>query len=68
LADFDVCKVRPVALALFAGQGAQTQVGFGWGARAVPGDEVAEVVGSTTIASLHDQGVHAAGSEIGELL
>ena len=31
LANFDVCKVSPVALALFTGQGAQAQVGLGWG-------------------------------------
>jgi hypothetical protein len=68
LTDLDVAKVSPIALALFTGQGAQAQVGLGWGARAVPGDEVAEVVGSTAIATLHDHGVQAAGSEIGELL
>ena len=68
LSDLDVTKVTPIALTLFTGQGAQAQVSLGWGARAMPGDDVAEVVGATAIASLHDHGVQAAGSQIGELL
>jgi hypothetical protein len=68
LSDLDVVKVGPVALALFTGQGAQAQVGLGWGARAVPGDDVAKVVGASAVTTLHDHGVQAAGSEIGELL
>jgi hypothetical protein len=67
LSDLDVC-VSPIALALFTGQGAQAQVSLGWGARAVPGDDVAEVVGSTAIATLYDHGMQATGREIGELL
>jgi len=68
LSDLEVAKVAPVTLTLFTGQGAQAQVGLGWGAWAVPGDDVAKVVGATAIATLHDHGVQAAGSEIGELL
>ena len=68
LALLDVTKVPPVTLALFAGQGAQAQVGLGWRAWSVPGDEMAEVVGASTIASLHDHGVQATGGEIGKLL
>jgi hypothetical protein len=49
LSDLDVTKVSPIALTLFTGQGAQAQVSLGWGARAEPGDDVAEVVGSATI-------------------
>ena len=68
LSDFEVCKVSPVALALFAGQGAQAQVGLGRRAWSVAGDDVAEMVGAPAIATLHHHGVQATGSEIGKLL
>ena len=68
LADLDVAKVTPVALALFTGQGAQAQVGLCCGARTVSGDNVTKVIRATTIATLHHHGVEPTGGEVWKLL
>jgi hypothetical protein len=66
-ADLEMPKMAPIDLGLFAGQGAQAQVGLGRGARPVQGDEVAEVVRPARVAALAGHLVQAAGGEGGEL-
>src|SRR5215471_17503963 len=66
--DREVAKMSPVDLALLTGQGAQTQIGLGLGARAMAADDVAEVIGTAAIAALADHGVEPAGSQCRELL
>lgn len=68
LPDLDVAEVAPVALPLLTGQGAQAQVGLCRGAGTVPGDDMAEVVGTSLVATLAGHGVQSAGGEVGELL
>ena len=63
-----MAEVPPVDLRLLAGQAAQAQIGLGRPPRPVTGDEVAEVVGSATVAALAYHGEQAAGGERGEPL
>jgi hypothetical protein len=66
-AYLEMPEVAPVDLGLFAGQGAQAQVGLGRRARTVQGDEVAEMVRPARVAALAGHLVQAAGGEGGEL-
>jgi hypothetical protein len=45
-ADGEVAEMRPVNLGLLAGQSAQAQIGFRFGARPVAGDQIAEMPGA----------------------
>ena len=65
-ADLQVAEAAPIDLSLFAGKGAQAQIGLGLGARPMAGDEVAEVIGAAGIATLAHHGVEAAGRQPGE--
>jgi len=65
-ADLQMAEVAPIDLSLFAGKGAQSQVGLGLGPRSMAGDEVAEVIRAAGIATLAHHGVEAAGRQPGE--
>ena len=51
-ANLQVAEVSPVGLGLFSRQTAQPQIGFGRLPRPVAGDDVAEMVGTATVAAL----------------
>ncbi len=61
-------KVAQVNLALFTGEGDQSQIRLRDGAGSMVGDEVAKVVRSALVAAHFDHGVQAAGPEVRELL
>ena len=61
-------EVTPVDLALFAGQAAQTQIGFGLAARSVTGDQMAKVIGTALIAAFAHHPIQPAGSQRRERL
>jgi hypothetical protein len=60
--------VRPIDLRLLAGQGAQTQIGFGLWPGAVARSDVAKVIGAAGITTFAHHGVEAGGGEPWELL
>jgi hypothetical protein len=66
--DFEMAEMSPVDLSFFPGKRAQTQIGFGFRARPVAGDQVAEVVRAATIASAVGHDVQAAGGQRRECL
>ena len=55
--------MSPIDLGLLTGQGAQAQIGLGFGARPVASDDMAEVIGTAAIAAFADHGVEPAGSQ-----
>jgi len=63
-----VAEVAPVHLGLISRQGAQAQIGFSLGCRPVPGDDGAEMAGTSIIPALADHGMQTAGRQRGELL
>jgi hypothetical protein len=65
--DRYVSKVTPVALCLFAGQRAQTQIGFRRRARAMAGDDGAEAAFPAAIAALANHRLQTAGGQRWEL-
>src|SRR2546422_170365 len=62
-ADEDLAEVSPIDLSLISWERPQTQVGFRGRARAVAGDDGAEVIGTARVAPLADHVVEPAGSK-----
>ena len=58
--DLQMAEVSPVDLSLFARQGAQTKISFGFRARTVAGDQMAEVIGTAGIAAFAHHSIQAA--------
>ena len=67
-ADLKMAEVTPVHLRLFARQATQTQIGFGFRARPMAGDQVAEVIGAAAIAAFAHHSIQPAGRQRRERL
>jgi hypothetical protein len=56
-----MAEVAPVDLRLLSGQGVQAQIGFGFWARPVAGDDMPEIAGASIVAAFTDSFLSGAG-------